>query len=305
MKKTVFRELIDALCRDGSAELRVDCGDHTYIRKFTAKSRLIILGGGHVGLALSRMAAMLDYTVVVVDDRPAFANYERFPEAEQVICDSFENAIRSLEIGSRDYVCVLTRGHRWDQHCVEAILSGEMPYYLGMIGSRRRVAGLKECLAQKGYDAVRIDRLHAPIGLPIGAQTPAEIALSICAEMVQIKRSERPVFEDNVLSYKQTDMPTLHCLADSKTPRAMLIVLRSDGSTPVESGSMMAVDALGNTFGTVGGGCSEAAAVNQARRLIGTGKSAVTEFDMSAEVAKENGMVCGGSMTVLLEDITD
>ncbi len=303
MKSDIFIRILDSVRNGESAEMMISFDDREYIRKFLSSDRLIILGGGHVGLALSRMAAMLEFSVTVVDDRPAFANHTRFCEADTVICDSFENAIKSLDIRTTDYVCILTRGHRWDQKCVETILSGTMPYYLGMIGSRRRVAGLKETMLEKGFAGDRIEQLHAPIGLPIGGQTPAEIALSICAEMIRIKRSGAGKFASNVLFAKNTDRTTLEFLANSDTPRAMLMVLTSDGSTPVESGAMMAVDSLGNTYGTIGGGCSEAAAAKKAMKLIGTGQRAVVNFDMSNEVAEENGMVCGGTMTVLIEDI--
>lgn len=303
MRSDTFIRILESVRRGESADMTISVDDREYIRRFLSSDRLIILGGGHIGLALSRMAVMLDFSVTVVDDRPAFANHGRFPEADTVICDSFENAIRTLDIRPTDYVCILTRGHRWDQTCVETILSGTMPYYLGMIGSHRRVTGLKETLYEKGYDLERIEQLHAPIGLPIGGQTPAEIALSICAEMIRIKRSGAGKSASNVLFAKNTDMTTLEFLATSVTPRAMLMVLTSDGSTPVESGAMMAVDPLGNTYGTIGGGCSEAAAAKKAMKLIGTGESAVVDFDMSNEVAEENGMVCGGTMTVLIEDI--
>ena len=98
-------------------------------------------------------------------------------------------------------------------------------------------------------------------------------------------------------------MELLRYLAEGEEPRAMVTVLCSCGSTPVKSGSMMAVNQLGKTIGTVGGGCGEAAAINKARRLIGTGRSAVLHIDMSNEVAADNDMVCGGEMTVLIEDI--
>lgn len=304
MKEAVFQEIYDSIQRGESAKLTVRYEEKEYVREFLTNDRLIILGGGHVGLALCRMAAMLDYDITVVDDRPVFANTERFPQADQVICDRFENAIKDLGIRETDYVCVLTRGHRWDQSCVETILSGKMPYYLGMIGSHRRVEGMKETLIEKGYDPQQLDRLRAPIGLPIGGQTPAEIAVSICAEMIQFKRQDQNLSENNILFAKNSDKEMLDFLANSSTPRAMLLVLSSDGSTPVESGAMMAVDALGTGYGTIGGGCGEAAAIQKARRLIGTGKSAVIEIDMSSEVAENNGMVCGGCMTVLIEDIT-
>ncbi len=302
MEAKLFSDIINKLNRGENVELELEVGEKKYIRLFEPAERLILLGGGHVSLDVYRMAHMLDFDVTVVDDRIDYANEVRFPDAK-VICDSFENAIRSLHISRKDYVCVLTRGHRWDKECVEAILSGEMPYYLGMIGSRRRVAGLRESLIESGFDAEKVDRLHAPIGLPIGAATTAEIALSICAEMIAQRRIDGFRPSGNTMMQTVADMETLRYLADADEPRALLIVLSSSGSTPVKSGSMMAVNRLGKGYGTIGGGCSEAAAVTRARRVIGTHKSVTLTLDMSNEVAAENGMVCGGEMTVLIEDI--
>ena len=97
----------------------------------------------------------------------------------------------------------------------------------------------------------------------------------------------------------------LRYLAISDEPRALLTVLDSTGSTPVKSGSMMAVNALGKGFGTVGGGCGEAEAIAKARRIVGTGESVVLDIDMTNDVAAEDGMVCGGRMRILIEDITE
>ncbi|MBQ9515328.1 MAG: XdhC family protein [Ruminococcus sp.] len=304
MRASVFHEILRQLNRGENSRLMAEVDGKRYVRKFLTNDRLIILGGGHVGLALSRMAALLDFSVTIVDDRPAFANDQRFPDADEVICDSFENAINRLCIRDTDYVCVLTRGHRWDKDCIKMILGGTMPRYLGMIGSCRRVAGLRDDLLEIGYPAERLDQLHAPIGLRIGAQTPSEIALSICAEMISVKRMDHQKSDDNTLFATNTDIQLLTFLANSESPRALLLVLSSDGSTPVDSGAIMGIDPIGGSFGTIGGGCSEAAAIAKARRIIGTGERAVIEIDMSNEVAAENGMVCGGCMTVLIEDIT-
>ena len=302
MDKIVFSDILERLDRGESPELIIKTDSAEYIRRFVQGDRLILLGCGHVSLDVYRMALMLDFDIVAVDDRPSFANYERFPEA-QIVCDSFENAIKALDINERDYVCVLTRGHKWDRVCVETILSGTMPYYLGMISSRRRAEGLKEILLEQGFDKEKIDALRAPIGLNIGAATTAEIALSICAEMIGEKRRERYIPRENELMQTDINLDTLRYLAEGSEPRAVLVVLGSTGSTPVKSGSMMAVNAVGIGHGTIGGGCSEAAAMTKARRIIGSGKSTVLTFDMSNEVAADNGMVCGGEMTVYIEDV--
>ena len=303
MKASTFATILEQLNRGESADLLLTAGDRDYIRKFQTTDRLILLGCGHVSMDVYRLARTLDYAVTVVDDRPSFANDARFPDA-QVICDNFETAIDQLRITERDYVCVLTRGHLWDAQCIRAILSGTMPYYCGLISSRRRAEGLKEILKEEGFNTADIDSIHAPIGLKIGAMTTAEIAVSICAELIQERHKQYVKPRENELMQTNVNFELLHYLSESDEPRAVVTVLSSTGSTPVKSGSMMAVNQIGSIIGTVGGGCGEAAAITKARRIIGTGTNAVLTIDMSNEVAADNDMVCGGSMTVLIEDIT-
>lgn len=149
--------------------------------------RLIILGGGHVGQALTSLAELSGFPVVVVDDRPFFANGGLFPAGTQVICDDFSRAIARLAPGSTDYVVIVTRGHQYDRVCLKQ-LAGCQLAYIGMIGSKRRVAGLFDELAQEGVSREWLEKVHSPIGLNIGAETPAEIAVSILAELIQVKR---------------------------------------------------------------------------------------------------------------------
>ena len=303
MKATVLQELLDQLNRGESPDLILTADGQTYIRKFAEADRLILLGCGHVSIDVYRLAKTIGFDVVAVDDRPMFANFERFPDA-QVICDEFISAIEKLRITRRDYVCVLTRGHLWDAQCIRTILSGEMPCYLGLISSKKRAAGLREILIEEGFRKEDIDAIHAPIGLKIGAMTTAEIAVSICAELIQERHKRYVKPRENELTQTNVDLALLRYLATSDEPRALVTVLSSTGSTPVKSGSMMAVNALGHVAGTAGGGCGEAAAINKARRVIGRDDQAVLHIDMSNEVAADNDMVCGGTMTVLIENIT-
>lgn len=276
----------------------------TYYRKFVPQDRLILLGGGTIALPLSKMADMLGFDVVVADDRVSFANKERFPMAKEVLCGSFTQAISALRIRKSDYVCVITRGHKCDKECLQMLLQGEEPGYLGLIGSRRRVHGLFDLLKANGYDAQRIDRIHSPIGLSIGAVTPEEIAVSICAELIQERRKLSQDGEDQFLLQKNTVPAMVEFLAGPERKKAMLMVLDSQGSTPVKSGAIMAIDALGKPYGTIGGGCGEAEAIQRALQLIGTGRSEIIELNMTNDVASEDGMVCGGIQHVLIEDIT-
>lgn len=298
-----FASILSQLKRGCPVTLTRTVDGTAYTRKFVPTQRLILLGAGHVAQPVCHIGSMLDFAVTVVDDRPSFSNSQRFPDAVETICDSFSNAIARLNICSGDYVCVLTRGHRYDAECLREILSGEFPEYLGMIGSKRRVAGLKELLTEEGYDTEKLDKIHAPIGLSIQAVTPAEIAVSICAQLIAHRGRTPQDTAATVLAQTNTDMNAIEFLARDATPRAMLLVLETTGSTPVKSGAIMAVDRLGNGYGTIGGGCSEAAAMGKARRIIGTGKTEVISVDMTNEVAAEQGMVCGGTMRVLVEDI--
>ena len=156
-----------------------------FIDPLTPRERLIILGGGHIAQPLCEFAARCDFSVTVVDDRMDFANEGRFPLAREVICDSFENAINKLHITPYDFVVVITRGHRHDANCLRALFQQREPAYLGMIGSRRRVRGLLDMLKEEGLDEERLGQICTPIGLAIGAVSPAEIAISILSQVIE------------------------------------------------------------------------------------------------------------------------
>jgi len=268
---------------------------------FFPKERLIILGGGHVALPVAEFAARTGFLVTVVDDRLSFANPGRFPMAEQVICDEFAHAIETLEIQETDYVVIVTRGHRHDGLCLRAIGRGKEPAYLGMIGSRRRVGFVKEELLAEGYDAGRLSRLKSPIGLKIGAVTPEEIAISILAEVIEVKRLSRE--DKRVKNCSDLDFDVLRTLAgETEVPKAVVTVISSHGSSPRGAGAKMIVYRDGRIAGSIGGGCSEAAVLSEARLMIGTGRFKVVHIDMTAEAAEEEGMVCGGVMDALIED---
>ncbi len=147
---------------------------------------LYIFGAGHLAQALSPLGKMADFRVVVVDDRPIFANSERFPEADQVLVEPFEMVFDKLKINPRSYVVIVTRGHLYDGEVLEqAVQTGAG--YIGMIGSKRKIAVLYKDLMEKGIKKQLLDRVHAPIGLHIHSETPAEIAISIMAELIKVR----------------------------------------------------------------------------------------------------------------------
>ena len=279
-----------------------DAGEQkTYTRAFLPPQRLILLGGGHVSQPLCRYAADLEFSVAVVDDRPGFANAARFPDATRVVCDSFEQAIRDLAVTRYDFVCVITRGHRYDALCLRLLLSGAMPRYLGLIGSRRRTIELFAMLEEEGFVREKIDSIHTPIGLPIGAETPKEIAISILAELIQQRGSRSAEREAERLSLTSHEPELLSYLLSGKEPCALAVVVEKHGSTPVPTGAVMAVNRLGAIVGTVGGGCGEHEILRYALETLRTNRARLVELDMSNDVAEEEGMVCGGRMKVWIE----
>ncbi len=148
---------------------------------------LVVLGGGHIALPLCNMAKMLGYRVTVVDDRPLFANVGRFTGVDQVICQDFSTALKSLPIGPHTYIVIVTRGHKHDKECLSQVITRPAAY-IGMIGSRRRVKALLAELHAEGIDTAILEQVYSPIGLDIAAETPEEIAVSILGELVKIHR---------------------------------------------------------------------------------------------------------------------
>lgn len=158
-----------------------------YLEVVEAKPVFIVVGAGHIGRCLSKLADFLDFHVVVVDDREDFANEERLPEADEVICDDYEAALGRYELNANTFVVMVTRGHKQDELSLRCCL-GRGVSYLGMIGSKRRTATVIEHLRDEGFDPAELARIHTPIGLDIGAETPEEIAISIMAEVIMQRR---------------------------------------------------------------------------------------------------------------------
>ncbi len=164
---------------------------------------LIIAGAGHVAAPLATMAALCDFTVTVLDDRPQYANAARFPTAHRVIAGPFRQELRALRGGHAAFdaqtcLALVTRGHQYDVELLLEVLDDPLAY-LGMIGSRRRIRAVYELLErERGIPRHKFDRIHAPIGLDIGAQTPAEIAVAILAELIAVVRG-RPTHPETRL----------------------------------------------------------------------------------------------------------
>jgi len=174
---------------DFAQENGLICGGQmdVHVDPLVPSPHLYIVGAGHVGWHLARIAAEADFQVHVVDDREKFANAERFPQACEIVVEPLTGWLAGADVPSSAYVVIVTRGHQGDLDAVRAFSTRELRY-LGLIGSRAKVARIREALVAEGVPAGRLERVHAPIGLDIGAVTPAEIAVSILAQLIGIRR---------------------------------------------------------------------------------------------------------------------
>jgi xanthine dehydrogenase accessory factor len=170
--------------RDVPAEVEV------FFEVVEPQPTLIVVGAGHIAVPLARMGKMLSFEVIVLDDREKFANRERFPEADRVIAADFGPTLAQLKITRATYVIIITRGHQYDEEALMEVADSPAAY-IGMIGSRRRVQAVRHNLEQVGFDGEKLERVRAPIGLEIGAETPEEIAVSIIAEVIAVRRGGR------------------------------------------------------------------------------------------------------------------
>ncbi len=179
------------LAPDGSRLGRLDAeaqaSFQVMIEVHERPATLLVVGGGHVGKALAVIGDLCGFSIVVVDDRPEYANAERFPEAERVIRGRFDEVLAEYPFDANTYVVCVTRGHKHDETSLRQVV-GKPAAYVGMIGSRRRVAAVLQHLVEDGADPAAVARVHTPIGLDIGAETPEEIAVSIMAEIIQVRR---------------------------------------------------------------------------------------------------------------------
>jgi len=165
---------------------------------------LYIFGGGHISVALASVANQAGFSIGIVDDRDTFANAERFPMASE-IHTSYEAAFENIRPNSATYLVIVTRGHKDDMRVLSWAVGTEQrgfsPRYIGMIGSRRKVIAVYKALEKEGTSLEKFERVHAPVGLDIGALTPEEIAVSITAELIAVRRnSENPAHKSLRLS---------------------------------------------------------------------------------------------------------
>ena len=188
-------ESLDQKLHDLSPNLFAENKNHTiniegkvrvFINILSSETKLLVCGAGHIAIPLAQFARQVGFHVTVLDDRPDFAHRSRFPDCN-VLAANFAEALRKMPLGPSTYVVVITRGHEHDVDCLAEILKKETAY-VGLIGSRRRVRIVLEVLGNEGIPRERLKNVFTPIGIPIGAESPDEIALSIVSELVCVRR---------------------------------------------------------------------------------------------------------------------
>ena len=183
---------------DVAEESGLICGGRmeVFIEPIAPPPDLYVVGAGHVGYHLGRFAGAVGFRLHVVDDREAFANKERFPEAVEVVVDDIGRWLASAPLAPRSHVVVVTRGHRHDLDAVRSLAARDVAY-VGLIGSRAKIARVFDALLEEGVPADVLRRVHAPIGLDLGAVTPEEIAISIVAELIAVRHGRLRYRDDN------------------------------------------------------------------------------------------------------------
>ena len=184
------KHLTFSLGEDAAYDNGLICGGqlNIFVEPVIPQPRAYIFGGGHVSKSISKVATLAGFATVIVDDREAFANKERFPEAEETYAEDYESVFGKLDVTSSSYLIIVTRGHRDDMRVLRWAV-GTPAKYISMIGSKRKTISVIHELEKEGFDRSAFERIFAPMGLEIGAESPEEIAISVVAEMIAVRRS--------------------------------------------------------------------------------------------------------------------
>ena len=196
--------------------------DGVLTERIITPPHLILCGGGHVSVYTAKVAKMVGFRVTVIDNRTDYANCDRFPDADAIINQPFTEALRSIRDPNAYYV-IVTRGHLADRECLETVLKMHF-VYCGMIGSRGKTRLVFDKMREEGYSDEALAAVHAPIGLPIGANTPEEIAVCIVGEMIQVKNS--------AVRGCEWDERLCDAIQTLSEPYAMVTLIRKSGSAP-------------------------------------------------------------------------
>ena len=208
-------------------------GTRVFVERFGAVPQIVVCGGGHVAASVVRLAKLLGLPVLAMEDRTEYAQDLRDAGADTVFCLPFAQALEQVPGGAETYFVVVTRAHAFDVACLEQILQ-KPAAYVGMMGSRGRAALVRRQLLEAGADVARVEAVQAPIGLAIGAKTAEEIALSILAQIVEVKNA-RPQTE----GFAPALLAAMEQAAQNGQPAVLATIIARHGSTPREVGSKM------------------------------------------------------------------
>jgi xanthine dehydrogenase accessory factor len=177
------------LTDDDAEESGLICGGtmEVYVEPVLPDPMLFVFGAGHIGRCVAEAARIVGFKISVIDDRVKYSNRERFPAAEEVYAGPWEEILAQLPVAESSYLVIATRGHNYDLQCLRYAVSTPARY-IGLLGSRRKTKLLLGTLEKEGVDPARLERVYAPIGLEIGSETPEEIAVSIVAELIAVRK---------------------------------------------------------------------------------------------------------------------
>lgn len=184
------KHLTFSLGQDAAYDNGLICGGqlNVFVEPVEPQPQAYIFGGGHVSKSISKVANLAGFTTTIIDDREAFSNKDRFPEAAATYADEYEKVFPQLDITSSSYVVIVTRGHRDDMRVLKWAVNTPARY-IAMIGSKRKTISVIKELEKEGMPRELFEKIHAPMGLAIGAETPEEIAVSVVAEMIAVRRA--------------------------------------------------------------------------------------------------------------------
>jgi xanthine dehydrogenase accessory factor len=184
------RHLTFSLGQDAAYDNGLICGGqlNVFVEPVLPQPFAYIFGAGHISKSLSKVATLAGFATVIVDNREAFANRDRFPEADQIFAEEYEDVFPKLPVNESSYLIIVTRGHRDDMRVLRWAV-GTPSRYVAMIGSKRKTIGVVKELEKQGIPRKAFERIHAPMGFDIGAITPEEIAVSVVGEMIAVRRN--------------------------------------------------------------------------------------------------------------------
>lgn len=274
-------------------------GEELFIEEIYDLPHLVALGGGHVGVCVTKLAVDLGFRVTVSDDREEFIRADRFvPEVRRIPCASFDDADLwdAIPDSRNTFYVMASRSHVTDGINLRHVLRRRRSY-AGMLGNAKKRASLTGMLIKEhGFSEEDFNDLHCPIGLPLGGRRPMEVALSIMAEVVKERYiHDLPFIDPEIMNFFEGVRP--------EGPLVMATILSTKGCTPRKPGSRMLITPSGEIFGSVGGGITEYAVTEEGQKMCAKGgpSIAVLDYGLSEDRKGEKGMICGGSIRIMLE----